>query len=359
MAKCRVPHCENTAFAGNLSSLNSNGSPPVNGTVFMFEKMELSLIDVLKLSLEVLIAMFGVVGNVLVVTVISRLGKKKSTTDVCLLNLAIADLGILLLSFPLIAIRENAPLNWPLGKFVCLYLYPVPDIFQGASVWYIAVIAVVRYWKVAILRKPVINSSSLRRTKIVTVCVWLVSFLMFSFPLYFVVEYLEFPTEDKWCGPVWPSMMIALVYIALLAIFSYILPLLVISGSYLAISRTLSQSSSFLMRVGDGVEGDKQSSLRKAKRFRLQQNKQAKRILTPIVVVFAITLLPLNMLRLTVVFWPLIANQEYYKNLLYIVTVFAILNSSANPVIYSITSKEFRKRVSKLYRKDRVTSSRV
>ena len=47
----------------------------------------------------VLVALLGVIGNVLVVIVISELGKKKQPTDFYVLNLAIGDLGILPFTF--------------------------------------------------------------------------------------------------------------------------------------------------------------------------------------------------------------------------------------------------------------------
>lgn len=319
---------------------------------------ELSFVDILKLSLEGLIAMFGVAGNLLVAILIIGLGKKKSSTDLFLLNLAIADLGILLLSFPLIAIREKAPQTWPFGEFVCRYLYPVPDVFHGASVWCIVVVAVLRYCEVVLLRKPITNKNNTpnKAAKFVAVCVWLTSFLLFCLPLYFVVEYNEGTAAEKWCGPDWPSRMTAHVYIVFLTILSYILPLIVISWTYVAISRTLNRSSRFLIdmkRDQDGAESNEQNSLTKIKTGRLRQNKRAKRILTPVVLVCTITLLPLTTLRLTVVVWQEVADQEYYQEyLLYIVTMGVILNSSVNPVIYSIASKNFRTRVANLCRRE-------
>lgn len=65
------------------------------------DSVAMPLVESLKLGLEVLIALFGVVGNVLVTAVICRMGKKKKPVDLYLLNLAIAGLGFLLLTFPL------------------------------------------------------------------------------------------------------------------------------------------------------------------------------------------------------------------------------------------------------------------
>lgn len=76
---------------------------------------------------------------------------------------------------------------------------------------------------------------------------------------------------------------------------------------------------------------------------RIQQNKRAKKSLTPVVLVFAETMPPLNLFSLIVAFRPAIVAQEYYKNLIFTLSVLAVVNSSTNPVIYSTVSRGFRK----------------
>lgn len=312
------------------------------------EDTNMEFTPVVKLALQVLVALFGVFGNLMVAIVFGRLRKRKTPADFYVQNLAIADLGTLLLAFPLSVIRMKIPWNWPFGKFSCLYMYPVPEAFYGASVWCIAVIAVERYRKIVVLRKPNLNGNkkSLKNAKIVVVCTWLMSFLVFSLPLNVVLEYHENQTGGKWCGTVWPSWLTAQVYVALLTLLSYILPLAVISWTYLAISRKLTRSSFFLKNLKRSQQGAQNNRL---KSLRLRQNKRAKRILTPIVVVFAVTMLPVTILRLTFAFWPALAEQEYYEDLVYTATVFVILNSSANPVIYSIVSRHFRRGIKNIY----------
>ncbi|PFX18587.1 somatostatin receptor type 5-like [Stylophora pistillata] len=329
----------------------------MNNTSTDYITTKLSRFSIIKLTVEVLIALFGIFGNVLVAVVIKGLGKKKTTTDLYLLNLAIADLGILLLTFPLVAIRENAPTNWPLGEFVCLYSYPIPEIFHGTSVWFIVVIAIVRYREIVIPRKAIRNKNkiSLKYAKTTAVCIWVASFLLFSLPFYFVVSFGLPPGEvGVWCGPIWPSLIIAQLYLCLLTTFGYIIPLGVICWTYLAISRAINRSSNFLFamkRGQDGAEGNLQVAVTGVQSIRLRQNKRAKKILTPVVVVFAITMFPLTILRLTLAFWPSLAEKDYYENTLFAVTLFVIANSSANPVIYSIASKSFRKGMTNLYSK--------
>lgn len=345
MENCTASHCGNATSTRNLSSFNANVA-----------NLDSSLVDELKLGFQVLIALFGIVGNALVLIVLRKLRNKKSITDFYVQNLAIADLGILLLSFPLVAVRERAPFGWPFGEFVCRFLYPIPDIFQGASVWCIAAVAIERHRIISTPRRHHQNrcKTLLKRAKIVSSCLWLASFLIFSFPLYFVVEYRELPGGRRWCGPVWSAWdhewVLARTYIGLLAIFSYIVPLIVISWTYLAISRTIHRSNTFIkaLKRDNGKVDDKDCRSLTSKNVRLRQNKRATKIQTPIVVVFAVTMLPLSILRITVVAWTTIAIQKYYENLLYAVAVFVMLNSSANPVIYSIASKNFRRRIKNL-----------
>ena len=305
--------------------------------------------EILKLTFEVIIALFGVIGNILVVIVISRLGKKKQPADLYTQNLAIADLGILLLALPVGAIREKAPMSWPFGEFSCLYLYPVPEIFHGASVWCIAVIAIERYRRMVTIKilGRNRNKTLLQRAKTVAACVWLISFFIFCLPLYFIVDYRDLQNGGKWCGPVWPPFFLRVYTGFVLNLFSYILPLVIISFTYIAIYRVLSKSSVFIKdmkRVDVIMLGEEQrGTLTKVESVRLRQNNRAKRILTPLVVIFAVTMLPLIILRLILVFWPAIIRREYYKQLLYSVTVSVIINSSANPVIYSVVSRDFRK----------------
>ena len=146
-------------------------------------------------SLQVFIALFGVIGNILVITVITKMGKKKQAGDLYLLNLAIADLGTLVLTFPSIVVREKLPWKWPFCEFICLYVHPVPEIFYGASVWCIAVVAIDRYRKIVTSKtlSPINSAVTLRTAKIVAACLWMASFLVFCLPLYFVIKYHEEP----------------------------------------------------------------------------------------------------------------------------------------------------------------------
>ena len=93
-------------------------------------------------------------------------------------------------------------------------------------------------------------------------------------------------------------------------------------------------------------QNDKDITIKSA---RLNQNNRAKKILTPLVLVFALTMLPLNTIRFAVVLRPTLSEKDFYPSLLFIVSVFVLLNSSSNPVIYSVVSRDFRRRVNNFF----------
>ena len=358
-------HCGNATCNRNVTRFASNNTLEDN-SITKFAKADLPSVEALKLSFEVFIALFGVVGNVFVTVIISRLGKKKTAADFYLLNLAIADLGFLLLTLPLSVIKEKVPFNWPLGEFFCLYLSPVPEIFYGSSIWFITIVAIQRHRKIVALQVKRDNSkkTSLRTQKIIVGFVWVISYFIFSLPLHIVVKYVE-NGHQKLCGPMWPlwdtSWILPRLYASALTFFSYILPLSIIALTYLGIAREISRSSKFLKNMkmeqnGDSKASDKVLRWSKEEAQRLQQNRRVRKVLTPLVLVFGLTMLPVNMIRIIFVSWPAIAVQTYYNNLLYVVVVFVVINSSANPVIYSLVSKNFRKALKELLPRGRCMS---
>ena len=307
------------------------------------------LTDALELTIVVLIALIGVVGNILVVIVIHHLGKKKRPGDCYLQSLAIADIGTLLITSPLVIIRMEMPVNWPFREFGCLYVYPVAEIFYGASVWSIVVIAANRYHQMFSLKIFSRTRPSLQRAKTIAALVWVLSFIILCFPLYFVVDYRELLNGGQFCGPVKWKHFSETAYIICLTLLTYVIPLAVISFTYVAISRVLRQNIDLIKAMKQVLPHvatsprNQRDHLTHVKSIRLKQNIRARKILSPLVVTFAVTMLPLNVFRLTMVFWPGFSGQEYFKHLLYGLVFSTTINSAANPVIYSVVSRDFRK----------------
>lgn len=97
-----------------------------------------------RLILVNLLAILGFFGNLWVsIQVFDR--STRSPVAYYIRNLALADMGVLSLSFPIAIIKEQMPNNWPLESVFCHYFYPFTEVFHGASIWSIAAIAAERY----------------------------------------------------------------------------------------------------------------------------------------------------------------------------------------------------------------------
>lgn len=209
---------------------------------------------------------------------------------------------------------------------VCLLVFP--STYRHIS-WLVRLVAnaaaIERYQKIA--RPSKVNVKlpiALKRAQIVAVSTWVASFVVFSLPLYFLIRYREVSTSGRfWCGSEWPSLGAGLalskLYFTFMVFVSYVMPLFVISGTFLAVSHKLNKSSKFIHVINSQHEKDSELLNLHSRKFsptrrhanRLAQNRRAKMILTPVVGVFAVFMLPLTILRLCVVFWPLFSNKHF------------------------------------------------
>lgn len=302
-------------------------------------------VEILRLTFQVLLGAVGVAGNVIVCLVITFQPHMQTVINYFIRNLAIADLGILLLAFPLAVIKEQDPYHWPLGECLCRYVVPLSDVFFGVSVWSITLIAMDRYRAIVRGALPKRGSAGFKSARWMVACVWMASFLVISLPLYFVIDFTVLPAFDMVdCSPKWPDTEagdeMRQIYIIGLTIFWYVLPLGTITATFCGISRKLRASSEFNRSIREeNGEADEQSV---PKRLRERQNNKAQKLLIPVVVVFAVMMLPLNVFRLVVLYWKEVVLHKYLWVYYNICVICVIANSSANFFIYSLVSEEFR-----------------
>ena len=346
-------HLNATLTAANVTQSTTPGSPtylhePLGATVF-------------QITLWSTIVILGVVGNLLVSIVIIGNPKMKTSINYYLLSLAIADLGVLLIIYPMAVLKYlNVP--WIFGEKACYYMYPTVEIFYGASIWSITAITIERYRNVAGSKRYQIGYMyrSRKRACLVIGMVWLVSFLVLSVPLYPVMSY-ESSYEN--CYPNWPDIngrnVMFLTHFIALIVFGYVLPLVVIAFTYLKIRRRV--RNSVLFRTSMLANGNEDqavflqsfSNTIRERRDKIiwRQNKKTGRILMPLVILFAVTMFPLNALRVLALtvpggYWM----RSYYKLIMGQVIMFVMINSSANPLVYYTTSKELKNEFKKIFK---------
>ena len=299
-----------------------------------------------RLIIEVALAFMGFIGNAMVAFIISRQRRFRSGLKLFIRNLAFADIGVLTINFPIAVVKEQFPSHWPLGKAFCLCFYPLAEMFLGVSVWSITAIAIERYRKItATSGVRGCSDSSNKSLKWGLLVIWISSFLVVSLPLLIVMDYEEHSTGTM-CLVEW-SITMHWIYIISLTIFWYLLPLGIIIFTYVKISRQLQQSNHFhkssIKRRSPERKLENSMIHSSEEGKRMQQNAKAKKILTPIVVVFAISMLPLNVLRVLQLFWGDIVLHKYFFLIYHVCVIGVVVNSASDPLIYSIVSKDFRK----------------
>lgn len=331
----------------NVTLEHQNTSDITNSTSVLTQSPALPLYGIVLLVLQCSIALCGVTWNILICVVIAKQPAKRANSFyLYICNLAVSDIGVLLVNFPLMSVRLLSK-NWPLGELFCLYIFPATDIFFGASIWTISVIAIQRYRNIAtqtrFRNRRGTRRQSLRRRKLRTALIiagiWLASFSVMSLPVYFYINYNE---NFQVCYLNFTNVSLTQAYTVVLTLFCYCFPLCIIILTYVAISRQLQKAKVFHRQQILEHQGHKNSQ-------GYRNSKKSRKILTPLVVIFAISMLPLNALRVVLCFFPQITSWGYYRLLLNICSLFTIINSALDPFVYTIVSKDFREGLKQLF----------
>lgn len=294
-------------------------------------------VRIVRILLEIAIGLFGVGGNFLVCWVIATRKRLRTVGNMFVFNLAVADLGVLLVCLPLVVIHADFPYSWPFGDVACKLLYPLTDIFYGVSIGSIVGISFHRYRMIVHCMD---TQLSRKKVKILIVVIWILSYLFLVLPVNLVME-LNDSRGKLTCEPKWPKLIHRQLHVVFVACLFYVLPLGVILGTYLRIRRKLS-ADSFLTSQ---LRNDSCSTIK----ARLDQNRNALRLLTPVVVAFALLMFPIQAIRMAASFHPNIGRAFPYLRLLYNASVVLLLaNSAINCVIYAVINKDFRREFKRL-----------
>ncbi|XP_063160063.1 atypical chemokine receptor 4 [Candoia aspera] len=259
----------------------------------------------------------GVAGNFLVVAIYAYFKKWKTKTDIYILNLAIADL-LLLFTLPFWA--GNAVHGWVFGIPLCKITAAIYAMNFSTNMQFLACISIDRYH--AIIQPQ--GHPITRSTRKLCSFVWIVAFflcvpeLTFRMVITFHGRYVclaMFPTS-------WGKMAKIIIDILEIAL-SFVLPLLIILICYSAIARILLKSS-------------------RAKKS------QPLKVLAAVVIVFILTQLPYNILKLwkTIhVIFHLIQDCGTIKITdvaLQVSETLALFHSCLNPILFFFMGTSFK-----------------
>ncbi|KAM3614700.1 uncharacterized protein V6R79_018163 [Siganus canaliculatus] len=277
-----------------------------------------------------LIFTLGVLGNSMVITVLARSkpGKPRSTTNIFILNLSIADLSYLLFCIPFQSTIYMLP-TWVLGAFICKFIHYFFTVSMLVSIFTLSAMSVDRYIAIVHSRK----SSSIRVAKhalIGVVVIWILSLVMAA-PIMYYQNIFHTGENYTFCWEVWPDQNHRKVYVVCTFVFGYVLPLLLITFCY---AKVLNHLHKKLRNMSKKSEASKK--------------KTAQTVLV-VVVVFCLSWLPHHVIHLWVEFGTFPLNQASFV-LRVAAHCLAYSNSSVNPVIYAFLSENFRKAYKQVFK---------
>ncbi|KAJ8354012.1 hypothetical protein SKAU_G00215790 [Synaphobranchus kaupii] len=276
-----------------------------------------------------LIFTLGVLGNSMVITVLARSkpGKPRSTTNIFILNLSIADLSYLLFCIPFQSTVYILP-TWVLGAFICKFIHYFFTVSMLVSIFTLSAMSVDRYVAIVHSRK----SSSIRVAKhalIGVVVIWILSFAMAA-PVAYYIGIVK-GDNGTYCWEQWPDLNKKKVYVVCTFVFGYVLPLLLISFCY---AKVLNHLHKKLRNLSKKSEASKK--------------KTAQTVLV-VVVVFCLSWLPHHVVHLWAEFGTFPLNQASFVFRV-VAHCLAYSNSSVNPIIYAFLSENFRKAYKQVFK---------
>ena len=299
---------------------------------------------IFRLVFQIAIAVLGASANVVVIVKIMRGTNAFSVMKPYILSLAFADLGILLINYPLAILAIHFPYEYFLGEVVCLYITPFAETFFGASIWSITVIAAERYVKVAWQRTLLhLGRHPSKRIVCIVILIWLVSFLVAGLPPYF---YYTYDSATAQCYPAYPVKTRRIVTIVN-AISLFFLPLCIIAFSYQRINKLVGQRA-FRLQDQTPISSLETSceTMQKNRDVIVIQTRKTKRLLIPLVILFVVTMLPYHSFTLLLAYADTSKfSLDFLYNYMTVVTICVAINSAADPFVYYIMNSDYRREI--------------
>uniref|UniRef100_G3TXB8 Galanin receptor type 1 n=1 Tax=Loxodonta africana TaxID=9785 RepID=G3TXB8_LOXAF len=312
---------------GNVSEGNASG--PESGGPEPLPLLGIGVENLATLVVFGLIFALGVLGNSLVITVLARSkpGKPRSTTNLFILNLSIADLAYLLFCIPFQATVYALP-TWVLGAFICKFTHYFFTVSMLVSIFTLAAMSV-DYVAIVHSRRSLAKVS--RNALVGVAVIWALSIAMAS-PVALTRRLFHRGAGNQtFCWEQWPNQRHKKAYVVCTFVFGYLLPLLLICFCYAKVLHHLHKKLKNM-----------------SKKSEASKKKTAQTVLV-VVVVFGISWLPHHVIHLWAEFgvFPLTPASFVFRITAHCL---AYSNSSVNPIIYAFLSENFRKAYKQVFK---------
>ena len=270
-----------------------------------------------KLACYVVTFLLGLFGNISILFIL-RKKSRKTTNDVLIVNLAVADVTLLALSLP-------ASILWfcqaPFPDFFCRFVVPCMTSMYNVSIFTMTVIAVQRCHVIRNSPRPAVRRRSMRGWIAAT---WGVGVLLLV-PAMVVSQ--AHPADGS-CRENWDSAW-SRGYTASLFVAQYAAPLSTISIAYVLIAMELRRSERHCAASTPYLER------------RRKEDVQIMKVMATLVLLFAVCMLPVQAAWLLTAFGTE-SQQRVGTTLLKFADVVAYLQTFLDPIVYGTLMKSFR-----------------
>lgn len=277
----------------------------------------------------VIIFVVAIFGNSLVIYVVCAREHMRNSTNILIANMAVADI-LMACIVPYVLKWLFVQRRWfgtIMGTILCKFFHSTQALSVACSVISLVFISLDRCLVILFPMRHIVTSKVLKAS---LVAAWIYS-LVVAVPL-MVVANVHVETKGNYvCSESgWPSQKAKQSYLLAFVIGTYVIPLVVITISYVLIAVKLCK------RELPGV------TTPECQKKAHETTKKAITMLVTVVVVFALCWLPLQAREIMIIFIPE-TKKLFSLELMVFLTWIGISNSAINPCLYVIFSENFRR----------------
>ena len=289
--------------------------------------------DNLQATLYSFLIVTSIVGNSLIIFVIFKNKKMHTVANYLICNMSIADLLITLLpmTWEVIKVKNYPQGEWPMGRFMCTFLYMTIYLSVACSTLSLLVITWDRFFAIMLPFKQIFTKKTL---PVLLIAIWTAS-IGFASPTIYAMDIVTYSGKE-YCIEIWKAPFDAnkspMHYTVVLFVGLYALPLLTMAVMYSIMARRLWKRN---------IPGNRSSEMEKQ---RVKQKKKVIRMLVIVVCAFAICWLPVFVMQFLFFVHPYykVCTISIPKSFIFFSFFMQYLASAINPYIYLTCSDAYR-----------------